>query len=75
MRALTNCYCLNAFISPKFSDIITYIDHHGKEAEYVGIDINGLYCYHQDMSVAPTTLTYIGHNYHSIDLKTNTDSG
>ena len=38
-------------------DIILYIDNHGKNVFYYGMDIHNIYCY-LEMIVALTNLTY-----------------
>ena len=54
---------LIAFISPKITDLITFLDNNGKSAVYTEGDIHGIYCY-LDMIGAPTTFTTSGHLSH-----------
>ena len=62
MKALTKSEKLKAFIAPKTTDIITFLEKNGKSAVYEGGDIYGIYRY-LDMIGAPTTLTTSGHRY------------
>ena len=48
---------LKALVTPNVTDIIIYIENHGKEVHYVGSDIHYIYCY-LEMIGAPTTLNY-----------------
>ena len=45
MKALTNSEKLKAFIAPKMTDLITFLDNNGKSAVYEGGDILGFYRY------------------------------
>ena len=63
MKALTKSEKLKAFISPKMTDLITFIEKNGKYAAYEGGDIHGIYRY-LEMIGAPTTLTTSGHRPH-----------
>ena len=45
MKALTNIEKLKAFIAPKMTDLITFIDKNGKCAVYDGGYIHGIYRY------------------------------
>ena len=63
MKALTNSEKLKAFIAPKITDLITFIDKKGKSDVYDGGDIHGIYRY-LEMIGAPTTLTTSGHRSH-----------
>ena len=63
MKSLTNIDKLRAFIAPKMTDLITFLDNNGKSAVYTGGDIHGIY-YYLDMIVAPTTLTTSGQRSH-----------
>ena len=65
------CDGLKAFIAPKMTDFITYLDHHGKKVSHAGSDINDLYLY-LEMIGAPTTLTYSSQHHHSIYIRTTT---
>ena len=63
MKALTKSEKLRAFIVPKMTDIITFLDNNVKSAVYTGGYIRGIYRY-LEMIGAPTTLTTSGHRYH-----------
>ena len=63
MKAVTNSEKLRAFIAPKMTDIITFLENNGKSAVYTGGDIHGIYRY-LEMIGAPTTLTNSGHSSH-----------
>ena len=63
VKALKNSEKLKAFIAPKMTDLITFIDKNGKSDVYDGGDIHGIYRY-LEMIGAPTTLTTSGHHYH-----------
>ena len=65
---------LKALVTPNVTDIIIYIENHGKEVHYVGSDIHYIYCY-LDMIGAPTTLTCSDQNSNSFGPDTNTYSG
>ena len=58
-KALSNSDKLKAFIAPKITYFITFLNNNGKLAIYTGVNIHGLYCYLY-MVVAPTTLTASG---------------
>ena len=45
MKALSNSDKLRAFISPKITDLITFLDNNGKSSTYKGGDIHGIYRY------------------------------
>ena len=45
MKALTKSEKLKAFIAPKMTDLITFIDKNGKSADCDGGDIHGIYSY------------------------------
>ena len=60
MKAWTNIDKLKAFISPKITDLITFLDKNGKSTVYEGGDIHGIYRYLEIIG-APTTLTTSGH--------------
>ena len=55
MKALTKSEKLRAFIAPKMTDLITFLDYNGKYAVYTGGDIHVIYCY-LEMIGAPNTL-------------------
>ena len=63
MKALTNSEKLKAFMAPKITDLINFIDTKGKYAVYDGGDIHGIYHYLETIG-APTTLTTICHRSH-----------
>ena len=63
MKALSKSKKSKAFIAPKMTDLITFLDNNGKCAVYTGVNIHGLYCYIY-MVGAPTTLTTSGQRYH-----------
>ena len=60
MKALTKSEKLKAFIAPKMTDLITFIDKNGKSDVYDRGDINGIYRYLEVIG-PPTTLTTSGH--------------
>ena len=62
-KELTQCDSFNDFIEPNMMDIVTYIDHNGKEASYAGSDIYYIY-YYIDIYRATTNLTYSVQNSH-----------
>ena len=62
-KALSNNDKLRAFISPKITDLITFLDNNRKYAVYTGVDVHGIYLY-LDMIGAPTTLTTSGQHSH-----------
>ena len=45
MKALSKSDKLRAFIVPKMTDLITFLDNNGKSAVYTGGDIDGIYRY------------------------------
>ena len=63
MKALTKSEKIKAFIAPKMTDLITFLDKNGKSDVYEGADIHGIYRY-LDMIGAPTILTTSGHHSH-----------
>ena len=63
MKALTKSEKLKAFIAPKMTDLINFIDKNGKSAVYDGEDIHDIYRY-IEMIGAPTKFTNSGHRYH-----------
>ena len=63
MKALTKSEKIKAFIAPKMTDLITFIDNKVKSAVYDGGDIHGIYRY-LEMIGAPTTLTTSVHRSH-----------
>ena len=73
-KYLANFYGLEAFIAPNMMDLVIYPEHHGKEASYHGSNIHDLYCYLEILGY-PTPLTYLGHNYQSINISIDTESG
>ena len=64
MKALTKSEKLKAFIAPKMTDLITFLDNNGKYAVYTGGDIHGIYRY-LEMIGSPTTLTTSGQRFHN----------
>ena len=63
MKALSNSDKLVAFISPKMTYLITFLDNNRKYTVYTGGDFNGIYSY-LEIIVSPTTLTALGQRYH-----------
>ena len=63
MKALSKSDKLRAFIAPKMTDLITFLDNNGKSSVYTGRDIHGIYRY-LDIIRASTTLTTVGHRFH-----------
>ena len=63
MKALKKIEKLGAFIAPKMTDLINFLDKNVKSAAYTGGDIHGIYRY-LDMIGAPTTLTTSIHSPH-----------
>ena len=59
MKAFSNSDKLRAFIAPKMTDIITFLDNSGKYAVYKGGDIHGIYSYLEIIG-GPTTFTTSG---------------
>ena len=55
-KALTKSEKLRAFIAPKMTYLITFLDNNGKYAVYIGGDIHDIYRYIK-MIEAPTILT------------------
>ena len=66
MKALTKSETLKAFIAPKMTDLITFVDKNGKSAVYDGGYIHGIYRYIEIIE-APTTLTTSGHRSRHFD--------
>ena len=64
MKALTKSEKLKAFIAPKMTDLITFLDKNGKSNIYEGRDIHVIYRY-LEMIGDPTTLTTSGHRSHN----------
>ena len=64
MKALTKSEKIKAFIAPKMTYIITFLDKNGKSTVYEGGYIHGLYRY-IEMIGYPTTLTTSGHGSHN----------
>ena len=63
MKALTKSEKVKAFIAPKMTDLVTFIDNKVKSAVYDGGDIHGIYRYLEIIG-DPTTLTTSGHSSH-----------
>ena len=55
MKALSKSDKLRYFIAPKMKDLTKFFDNNGKSAVYTGGEINGIYCYLENIG-APTTL-------------------
>ena len=55
-KSLSKINKLKAFIAPKMTDLITFLDNNIKYVVYVGGNIHGLYCYLETIG-APNTLT------------------
>ena len=66
MKALAMSDKLRAFIAPKMTDLIAFLDKNGKSAVYEGGDIHGIYHY-LEMIGAPTTFNNSGHHSHHFD--------
>ena len=66
MKVLTKSEKPKAFMAPKMTDLITFIDTKGKYAEYDGGDIHGIYRYLEIIG-APTTLTTSSHRSNNFD--------
>ena len=64
MKALSKSDKLRAFIAPKMTDLITFLDNKGEYAVHKGGYIHGIYRY-IDMIVDPTTFTTSGQLSHS----------
>ena len=64
MKALTKSEKLKAFIVPKMTDLITFIDKNGKSTAYDGEYIHGIYRYLEIIG-ASTTLNTSGHRSHN----------
>ena len=62
-NTLSNSDKLKAFIAPKMTDLITFLDKNGKYAVYTGGNINGIYRYLEIIGY-PTTLTTSGKRSH-----------
>ena len=63
MKALIKSEKLKAFVAPKMTDLITFLDKNCKSAVYKGGYIHGIYHY-LEMIGYPTTLTTSGHRSH-----------
>ena len=63
MKALKKSEKLRAFIAPKMTDLITFLENNGKSAVYKGGDINGIYCYLEVIGYS-TTFTTSGQRSH-----------
>ena len=72
-KALTNSEKLRAFIAPKMTDLITFLDENGKYAVYTGGDIHGIYRY-IEMIVAPNTLTTSVQHSHYFGLSSSSNN-
>ena len=67
MKALINSEKLRAFIDPKMTDIITFLDNNGKYSVYIGGYIHGIYRY-LEMVGAPTKFSTSGQRYHHFSI-------
>ena len=56
MKKLSKSDKIRAFIAPKMTDLITFLDNNMKPSVYIGGEIHGIYSY-LEMIGAPTTLT------------------
>ena len=66
MKTITKSGKLRAFIAPKMTDIITFLEKNGKSAVYEVGDIHVIYRY-LEMIGAPNTFTTSGHcSYHVV---------
>ena len=63
-KELTKSEKLRAFIAPKMTDIITFLDNNGKYAVDTGGDIHGIYHYLK-MIGSPNTFTNSGQRSHN----------
>ena len=73
MKALTKSETLKAFIAPKITDLITFIDRNSKYDVYDGGDIHGIYRY-LEMIGAPTTLSTSGHRSHHFGYSSSSNN-
>ena len=62
-KAFSNSDKLRAFIAPKMTYLIIFLDNKGKSAVYTVREINGIYRYLEIIG-DPTTLTTSGQRYH-----------
>ena len=63
IKALSNNDKIRAFIAPKMTDLIIFLDNTGKSAVYIGRDIHCIYRY-LEMIGYPTTFTTLGQRSH-----------
>ena len=63
MKSFSNIDKLRAFISPKMTDLITFLDNNGKSAVYTVGGINGI-CRYLEMIGDPTTFATSSQRYH-----------
>ena len=75
MNTLSNSDKLRAFIAPKITYLITFLDNNGKSVVCTGGDIHGIYRYLEIIG-APTTLNTSGQSSHhfSSSSSINNDS-
>ena len=73
MKALSKSEKIKAFIAPKMTDIITYLDNNGKCAVYTIGDIHGIYRY-IEMIISPTILTTSGQRSHHFGPSSSTNN-
>ena len=73
MKALTRSEKLRAFIAPKMTDLVTFLDKNGKSSVYMGGYIHGIYFY-LEMIGAPTTLTTSGQRSNHFGLSSSSNN-
>ena len=66
-KTLSNSDKIRAFIAPKMTDIIKFLDNNVKSAVYTGWNINGIYCYLETIE-SPTKLTTSGQRSRNFSL-------
>ena len=64
IKAFSKSYKIRAFIVPKMTGLITFLDNNRKSTFYIGLDIHGIYSY-LEMIGTPTTLTTSGQRSHN----------
>ena len=67
MKAFPKSDKLRAFIAPKMTDLITFLENNVKSAVYIGGDIHGIYRY-LEMVGAPTKFSTSGQRYHHFSI-------
>ena len=63
MKSFSNSDKLIAFIAPKMTDLVTFLDNNGKSAVCTGGVMHGIYFYLYIIE-APTILTTLGQRSH-----------